>query len=426
MNLTEIQNTLLDARIKGIPGSVEPFLLKEIKNKNWNILNEDLPMPIMVLKQDQLNHNLKTFAEYLKHNNLYISPHGKTTMSPQLFSAQLDHGAWGITAGAINQIQVMYQYGVKRILLANQLLGKSHVETISNYINNDKDFSFYCFVDSLDQFYNIRKNLYDTKLINPINLLPEIGAKNGRTGIRSKEIFLKLVDEIVKDKSNNFSFSGISSYEGIAAVAMKGSHAVHDFCSFIEDTIYSIPSNHFSHLNELIITSGGSTHFDIVGERFSKLDLPIPIKILLRSGCYITHDHGPYLEALKTAQEDKNRNWDQALQPALEIWSYVQSIPETNLAFLTMGKRDAPYDAGLPKPLKRFRPGEGFLELGDPEIFSSNDQHSFVKLSDNHGWKVGDMICSGISHPCTAFDKWRFIPVVNDDYDVIDGILTFF
>ena len=57
MNLTEIQNTLLDARIKGIPGSVEPFPLKEIKNKNWNILNEDMPMPIMVLKQDQLNNH---------------------------------------------------------------------------------------------------------------------------------------------------------------------------------------------------------------------------------------------------------------------------------------------------------------------------------------------------------------------------------
>ena len=207
---------------------------------------------------------------------------------------------------------------------------------------------------------------------------------------------------------------------------MKGSQAVHDFCSFIEDIILSIPSNHFSKINELIITSGGSTHFDIVGERFSKLELSVPIKILLRSGCYITHDHGPYLEALKIAQEDKNRQWDQSLKPALEIWSYVQSIPETNLAFLTMGKRDAPYDAGLPKPLKRFRPGEGYMELGTAEIFSSNDQHSFVKLSDNHGWKVGDMICSGISHPCTAFDKWKFIPVVNHQYDVVDGILTFF
>ena len=71
-------------------------------------------------------------------------------------------------------------------------------------------------------------------------------------------------------------------------------------------------------------------------------------------------------------------------------------------------------------------PYSAYLELGTAEIFSTNDQHSFVKLSDNHEWKVGDMICSGISHPCTAFDKWKFIPVVNDNYDVVDGILTFF
>ena len=60
------------------------------------------------------------------------------------------------------------------------------------------------------------------------------------------------------------------------------------------------------------------------------------------------------------------------------------------------------------------------------EIFNTNDQHSFVKLPDDHEWKIGDMICSGISHPCTAFDKWKFIPVVDDDYNVLDGILTYF
>ncbi len=369
MDLSEIQNTILDRRTKGIPGSSEPFPLKELKNKKWNILKEDMPMPLMVLKQKNYLHNLKTFSNYLEKHNLDIAPHGKTTMAPQIFSEQIKHGAWGITAGAINQIQVMFDFGIKKVLLANQLLGKSHLK---------------------------------------------------------KEDFLKLVNIIGEDSSKNFTFAGISSYEGIAAVAMKGSDAVHDFCSKIEDIINDIPSNYYSHLNELLITAGGSTHFDIVGERFSKIKLSVPIKVLLRSGCYITHDHGPYLDALETAKSDSNRQWDQSLQPALEIWSYVQSIPENNLAFLTMGKRDAPYDSGLPKPIKRFRPGEGFLDIGEAEIFSTNDQHAFVKLADNHQWQVGDMICSGISHPCTAFDKWKFIPVVDDDYNVLDGILTYF
>ncbi len=343
MDLSEIQNTILDRRTKGIPGSSEPFPLKELKNKKWNILKEDMPMPLMVLKQKNYLHNLKTFSNYLEKHNLDIAPHGKTTMAPQIFSEQIKHGAWGITAGAINQIQVMFDFGIKKVLLANQ------------HKNNKIKYT---------DIYRIIKKVTSLNLYSSLNT--------------------------------------------------------------IKDIINDIPSNYYSHLNELLITAGGSTHFDIVGERFSKIKLSVPIKVLLRSGCYITHDHGPYLDALETAKSDSNRQWDQSLQPALEIWSYVQSIPENNLAFLTMGKRDAPYDSGLPKPIKRFRPGEGFLDIGEAEIFSTNDQHAFVKLADNHQWQVGDMICSGISHPCTAFDKWKFIPVVDDDYNVLDGILTYF
>ena len=114
MDLSEIQNTILDRRTKGIPGSSEPFPLKELKNKKWNILKEDMPMPLMVLKQKNYLHNLKTFSNYLEKHNLDIAPHGKTTMAPQIFSEQIKHGAWGITAGAINQIQVMFDFGIKK------------------------------------------------------------------------------------------------------------------------------------------------------------------------------------------------------------------------------------------------------------------------------------------------------------------------
>ena len=162
MDLSDVQNTILDRRTKGIPGSSEPCPLKELKNKKWNILKEDMPMPLMVLKQKNYLHNLKTFSNYLEKHNLDIAPHGKTTMAPQIFSEQIKYGAWGITAGAINQIQVMFDFGIKKVLLANQLLGKSHLETIASYINQNKNFSFYCFVDSIEQFLNIKKNLVST------------------------------------------------------------------------------------------------------------------------------------------------------------------------------------------------------------------------------------------------------------------------
>jgi D-serine dehydratase len=91
-----------------------------------------------------------------------------------------------------------------------------------------------------------------------------------------------------------------------------------------------------------------------------------------------------------------------------------------------MGKRDVPYDSGLPIPFKRYRPGHGFLHVGEATIFATNDQHAYVRLGADTDWQVGDLVASGVSHPCTAFDKWRFLPIVDDDYTVIDGVLTFF
>jgi D-serine deaminase-like pyridoxal phosphate-dependent protein len=56
-----------------------------------------------------------------------------------------------------------------------------------------------------------------------------------------------------------------------------------------------------------------------------------------------------------------------------------------------------------------------------------NDQHTFVRGADLN---VGDVVRLGLSHPCTAFDKWRLIPVVSDvdepDPVVVDLIHTYF
>ena len=38
----------------------------------------------------------------------------------------------------------------------------------------------------------------------------------------------------------------------------------------------------------------------------------------------------------------------------------------------------------------------------------------------------GALVGARIVHPCTAFDKWRLVPLVDDDYTVVDAIRTFF
>jgi len=119
------------------------------------------------------------------------------------------------------------------------------------------------------------------------------------------------------------------------------------------------------------------------------------------------------------------------LEPAFEVWAYVQSRPESTKAILTMGKRDVSYDVDLPMPLKWFRPGAGGSNavravMPGHVVTGLNDQHCHMKVPEDSPLAVGDMVGFGISHPCTTFDKWQVVPLVDDDYTVVSAIKTFF
>ncbi len=55
-----------------------------------------------------------------------------------------------------------------------------------------------------------------------------------------------------------------------------------------------------------------------------------------------------------------------------------------------------------------------------------NDQHAYLRLDQRTALAPGDLVCLGISHPCTTLDKWRLIPVVSEDGRVTDTVHAFF
>jgi D-serine dehydratase len=173
------------------------------------------------------------------------------------------------------------------------------------------------------------------------------------------------------------------------------------------------------------VSAGGSIFFDVVAD---KLREPWPsgadVRVVLRSGCYLTHDDGIYERDSPFAGLD-----DPALRfrPAIEVWSVVLSRPEPTLAILGFGRRDVSIDAGLPVPRSaRTSTGEPIELAHGMEAFKLNDQHAFCRIDPGVRLQVGDLVACGISHPCTALDKWRVIPVVDEDLRVVEAIATFF
>jgi len=61
-------------------------------------------------------------------------------------------------------------------------------------------------------------------------------------------------------------------------------------------------------------------------------------------------------------------------------------------------------------------------------VSAMNDQHSFLRLAPAQELAIGSVVTLGLSHPCTAFDKWRYIPVVesSDSDRVVDLVRTYF
>ncbi len=143
----KFQNSAIDVNGKGLGDLSSQPTIGALGQLDWNLLREDVSLPVAVLRQERIAHNLKWMQQFIASYGVKLAPHGKTTMSPALFQQQLDHGAWGITLATAPQVQAAYNHGVRRVLMANQLVGRANMAIIER-LQRDPSFEFYCIVDS--------------------------------------------------------------------------------------------------------------------------------------------------------------------------------------------------------------------------------------------------------------------------------------
>jgi len=441
MNLAPILSETLDAATKGYPLSSLALPISAIGAQRWSLLAGDLPLPLAVIRDSALAHNHAWMRDFTASTGVLLAPHGKTTMAPQIFAQQLAAGAWGITVANVQQLGICVRFGVRRVIMANQLLGAAEVDAVIRLQDAHPDLEFHFLIDSLAQLASI-ENLAGSAGANSfarveptsrkLTALVELGVPGGRTGARTLDEALAVARAIAA--SSIVALSGLECYEGLQVTGDSGRDeiVVAGLMQRVHDVALACDREGLFAGPTIILTAGGSAAFDIVA-RDLPMQLSKPVVTILRSGCYVTHDSGFYNRMLEGVKARSGAAWQSrpGLQPALEVWSRVQSCPEPGLALLTMGKRDASFDLEMPIASKRYRPGTDTAPQPVPaswKIANMNDQHAYLRfpVDGDAAPQVGDLVGCGISHPCTTFDKWRALFTVDDEYRVTGAIRTFF
>ncbi|WP_342022845.1 amino acid deaminase [Arthrobacter citreus] len=422
-----LQNAVLDWRYKAAPVSASGETAGSFVAAHPTLAS--FSTPLLTLDRAAVHHNLDRLAHWCAERGVLLAPHGKTTMAPQLWAEQLQRGAWGITLANFAQLRVARAFGVRRLQLANSLTDPQAISWVAEETAAGRPVLSW--VDAEETVERIGRVLSAAGSTAVLDVLVELGGHGGRTGARSVGAAQQVARAVAR--SPFLRLVGVSGYEGALAHTAdpSGLAAVREYLgqmavlhtALLEENLYGDGA-------DVILTAGGSAYFDEVVDVLSPCVTGAEtkggpaVRLMIRSGAYLVHDDGFY-----RGISPFSRSGAAPLAAGMHGWARVVSLPEPGLAILDGGKRDFPVDEGLPEPQLI---GAG---LGEPmrplkaTITAVNDQHCFLAYDPALEIRMGDVVRLGLSHPCTALDKWTLIPVLADtdqDPTVVDLVHTFF
>ncbi|HEX8643356.1 MAG TPA: alanine racemase [Allosphingosinicella sp.] len=399
----------LDWRCKGLPAAAEGLTGAEIGR--LGLCLTDMMMPVALLREKALAHNIAAMQAFADGIGARLAPHGKTSMSPELFAMQMDAGAWAMTAATAHHVRVYRRLGARRIFLANQLAARADLDWILGELARDPEFDFYCLADSEEGVRLLRAAAEAARAPRPVQLLVETGFAGGRAGVRDLGGALA-VARAAAAAAPWLALRGVETFEGVRQAGPDARAEASAMIALAAATAEAIVREGLTGDGPILLSAGGSAFLDLCAAQLPAEIASRPVAKIIRPGCYVTHDHGLYEELARGP----------ALVPALEVWAPVLSIPEPGFAIAGLGKRDVSFDAGLPRAIRVHRPGAGAQTAEGLSTVSLWDQHLGLACSPG-SLRVGDLVGFGISHPCATFDRWRAL-FLADANDRITGAVT--
>jgi D-serine deaminase-like pyridoxal phosphate-dependent protein len=379
-----------------------------------------LATPVATLRRSAVLGNARAMRDFCAEHGLHLAPHAKTTLAAGLLDVQQANGSWAMTAALPRQVALLWNHGFARVLLANEVVDPVALDWLAGQLAEDPQRQLWLYVDSTTGIERLAAAALGAGG-RPFDVLVELGHTGGRTGARGIAAAVELAT-IVADTAG-VRLAGIAGYEGTIGAVREPAVllAVDDYLTQLRTLADELIGAGLLPQSDAVVSAGGSLFFDRVAAVLGPWARTATAAVVLRSGCYLIHDHGLYAAGTPAAA---GVGGAPRFEAALSVWARIVSNPEPGLALADAGRRDLSHDAGLPVPLERVRGPERLdLSITDAHVSALSDQHTFIRFSPELDIVTGDLIRLGISHPCTTLDRHRAVFLL-DDADHVTGVVA--
>jgi D-serine deaminase-like pyridoxal phosphate-dependent protein len=330
----------------------------------------EVDTPSLLLDADALSANIRCMAAFFAGRHCRLRPHFKSHKCTRIARLQMDAGAIGITCAKLGEAEVLVDAGIKDILIANQIVGRTKMLRLVELAQRARPMVA---VDSPDNVKMLSEAASNAGV--RLRVLVEVDIGMHRCGVAPGEPALDLARMVAS--SPGLSFEGLQGYEGHCVDLRDDAERTRKTHAALKLLVETRRHIERAGLAVNIVSGGGTGTYTLTGD-FEGIDE-------VQAGSYAAMDW--YYQDIRPE-----------FRQAQTIVTTVISRPTPSMAITDVGRKGIGAEWGPPR-VKDMR-GAEVVKFG-------SEEHLGIALPDGRPVHVGDQIEIIPSHGCTTCNLHR-------------------
>ena len=217
----------------------------------------DIETPALLVDLDVMERNLETMARFFCNRPAKLRPHFKNHRVLELAARQIEHGAIGITCARLWQAERLAGFGIRDILIANEIAGETPIE---RFVELSREVPVLVAVDNPKVVADMAHLARNRK--TEVNVLVDVDLGLKRCGMPPGEPAAALAKMVVE---SGLKFRGLMGYEGHLQPLPPGSEKQRAVTEAMQSLALTRKMIESSGIPVGIVSCGGTGDYSIAG-----------------------------------------------------------------------------------------------------------------------------------------------------------------